>query len=101
MRISYDSIIAAIRAALGRHGIEAGTVRLMEIEPPRDWGVATNACFGLAPVVAAEEIAFATEGLDKKAAKQEAARITKEVSEKLAAGVFIVASAFMIWRARK
>ena len=84
MQIAYDNIRKAVREVLNKHGVSADDVHLLPIEPPRDWGIATNACFSLAPQLAAEEVAFRTEGLAKKEKKQLTAQITREVSTKLA-----------------
>jgi arginyl-tRNA synthetase/REP element-mobilizing transposase RayT len=86
MRIAYSELAAAIGQALGRRNL-AADVRLLPIEPPREWGVTCNACFTLGAQHAAAQIAAATAGLDKKAAKEAAGRLAREAGLRLAAEV--------------
>ena len=84
MLIAYDEIVAAIAAELQSRGIGPAKPRLMPIEPPRDWGLTTNVCFGLGQVVAAGEIALKTAGLAKKEAKHLTAELSRHGGEWLA-----------------
>ena len=87
MRISHEEIIGALTAALEARGLAPGKLHLMPIEPPRPWGVASNACFMLGKQAAADEIARETAGLDKKAAKARAGELAKAAGEQLAAEI--------------
>ncbi|MBN2080791.1 arginine--tRNA ligase [bacterium] len=84
MRISYDQITAAIEASLNKRPFEVPAVRLMPIEPPRDWGVSTNICFTLGPQAAKDTIELETEGLSKQEAKKIAQQRAREGGEWLA-----------------
>ncbi|MEZ5339865.1 MAG: hypothetical protein R3F46_16585, partial [bacterium] len=83
MQVAHAEIISAINGALASRGLN-GKVALLEIEPPRDWGVSSNVCFMLGREAAAEEIARQTEGLGKKEAKQLSGQLANEAGVRLA-----------------
>lgn len=83
MQTAETEIISAIDAALAGRGLAARTI-LMEIEPPRHWGLSSNVCFMLGRDAAADEIARQTAGLGKKEAKALAGQLANDAGVKLA-----------------
>jgi hypothetical protein len=83
MQTAHEEIGQAIEAALSARGL-GGRVILMEIEPPRPWGLSSNVCFMLGRDAAAGEIAAQTAGLGKKEAKELSGRLANEAGVKLA-----------------
>ncbi|MCB1219883.1 MAG: hypothetical protein H7A35_09890 [Planctomycetales bacterium] len=83
MQVAHAEIISAINQALASRGL-SGRVALLEIEPPRDWGVSSNVCFMLGREAAADEISRQTEGLGKKEAKQLSGQLANEAGVRLA-----------------
>lgn len=71
-------------AALTARGFSGVEPQLLQIEPPRAWGVATNVCFMLAGRAAAAEVERETAGLSKGDAKKRASEITRSAGERLA-----------------
>lgn len=86
MQTAHTEISGAITRLLAARGLQ-GKVMLLDIEPPRAWGVSSNVCFMLGREAAAEEIARQTEGLSKKEAKALSGRLANEAGVQLAAAL--------------
>ncbi len=84
MQIADTEIKSALSAVLRARGFSGVEPQLLQIEPPRAWGVATNVCFMLAGQAAAADVARETAGMSKGEAKKRASEITRAAGEKLA-----------------